>query len=131
MYNDIIESNLSNKEKFYKIAELLYKKDIQSLSEAERLIVYVDKYLAEVNNGGFDQYFWNTEGEFADDTLRLLNELNEQDFSRLLKKAIEIFNSEKDEDEKYDEFNELDNEFYKLNVKDYDNLYRLCVENLR
>ncbi|HOJ77999.1 MAG TPA: DUF4375 domain-containing protein [Bacillota bacterium] len=131
MYKDIIESNMTNEEKFYKIAELIHKKDDQALSEEEKLIIFVDIYLNEVNNGGFEQYFLNTEGEFADNTVKFLKKINGQNFSALLKGAIEIYTNEKDDDVRFDKLNELDNDFYELNAIDYDNLYKICVENLK
>jgi Domain of unknown function (DUF4375) len=40
--------------------EGLALRDWQSLSEPERLLVAFGELRAEVNNGGFDQYFFNS-----------------------------------------------------------------------
>ena len=41
----------------------LARRDWQSLSEPERLLVAFGELRAEVNNGGFDQYFFNSPGD--------------------------------------------------------------------
>lgn len=44
------------------------------MTEGEKKLSGVGILIAQVNNGGFDQYFFNTNGEYAEDTLEFLNE---------------------------------------------------------
>jgi hypothetical protein len=43
--------------------EALVLRDWESLSEPERLLVAFGELRAELNNGGFDQYFFNSAGD--------------------------------------------------------------------
>jgi hypothetical protein len=40
----------------------------RSITEAERIVLCVENLEGEVNNGGFDQYFFNSEGELPRET---------------------------------------------------------------
>jgi len=54
-------------------------------------MVYTTSWLeAEVNNGGFNQYFWNSSGELANEALAGLVMIGAADHSTLLEEAIEI-----------------------------------------
>jgi hypothetical protein len=50
---------------------------------------------SEVNNGGFNQFFINSSGEFAEMALASLKLLGATDYYSVLQKAIEIFRAEK------------------------------------
>lgn len=127
----ILNENEENEELFYKATDYALEKEIEEgfdkLDENERYLFMVGKILMEVNNGGFDQYFLNTEGIYARDTLQFLNLIYEINFLKLLNKAVNIFESDKTDDEKYDEFDELDDEFYELNGTVYEDLYKKCI----
>ncbi|PET33917.1 hypothetical protein CN514_25215 [Bacillus sp. AFS001701] len=102
-----------------KIIEKESKNGIEGLSQNERNFYLVDSLLMELNNGGFDQYFLNWTGEHWQETVSILDNLGISFLSNLVKKANEIYRSDKSEDDILDELNELDNEFYNnLNYED-------------
>jgi len=45
----------------------------------------------QVNNGGFNQYFFNSSGEYAHETLNGLKEINAPKMANILNEAIEVF----------------------------------------
>lgn len=110
-----------------KIIEKESKNGIEGLSQNERNFYLVDSLLMELNNGGFDQYFLNWTGEHWQETVSILDNLGISFLSNLVKKANEIYRSEKSEDDILDELNELDNEFYNnLNCEDtYEKVMKL------
>lgn len=138
MANDIriiLIEDYGNEELFYKITDYALEKEIEEgydkLDENEKSLYMVGKILMEVNNGGFDQYFLNTEGVYARDTLYFLNLIGEMKFSNLLNKAVNIFESDKTDDEKYAEFDNLDDEFYEFGSTIYEDLYDKCISYIR
>ncbi len=138
MVNDIsnmLNKDCGNEELFYEISDYALEKEIEEgydkLDENEKNFYMVGKILMELNNGGFDQYFLNTEGIYARSTLHFLNLIREIDLSNLLNKAVNIFESDKTDDEKYDDFNKLDDEFYEFGSNLYDELYDKCINHIR
>jgi len=97
---------------------------------------------AEVNNGGFNQFYWNSSGRFAkeaEDGLFLIGALS---FLKLMKEANKIYEQEKprmqefkdkgtieafSESYKETKLNELDDKFYKLT----ENLSALRIKYIR
>ncbi len=49
--------------------ERLVARDWHTLSPGERRVVAIAELRTEVNNGGFDQYFFNTGGDHAETAL--------------------------------------------------------------
>ncbi|PGM56156.1 DUF4375 domain-containing protein [Bacillus sp. AFS053548] len=100
---------------------------IEVLSQNERNFYLVDRLLMELNNGGFDQYFLNWTGEHWQETVSILDNLGISFLSNLVKKANEIYRSDKSEDDILDELSEVDNEFYNnLNYEDtYEKVMKL------
>ncbi len=88
---------------------------------------------AEVNNGGFNQYFWNPSGEFALEAVEGLNAIDAKKSADLLKNAINIAIKEFPEMKKFRKKGTLEafSESYKqtdLNV--LDNVFFKYEENL-
>ncbi|MDW8802182.1 DUF4375 domain-containing protein [Clostridium sp. A1-XYC3] len=131
----MINEESDNEELFYKISDYALEKEIKEgydkLEENEKNLFMVGKILMEVNNGGFDQYFLNTEGIYARDTLHFLKLIGETKFSKLFSEAVNIFESDTTDDEKYDDFNELDDDFYEFDITAYKNLYDKCISYIR
>ena len=65
--------------------------DLSLLTEAERLFVFVENVEQEVNNGGFDQFFFNSSGDHAHDSLHALETIGAVKTAAILKKAMSIF----------------------------------------
>jgi hypothetical protein len=103
-----------------------------SLPQPWRAIHTVGLLEAEVNNGGFHQFFWNTEGKFNDATLKDLKYIGANQFHELFASALAVYaghdygkekkdsgtNWKKRFTKGYDEkrFDDLDDRFYKLKL---------------
>ena len=98
----------------------------------------------EVNNGGFNQYFWNTDGESAQDALSGFGLIGASKHAAIMKEAIDIWRTEKTQMErfkssnslqdfsdsyKHTKLNPLDDRFYKLESEE--NLTALRAKYVR
>lgn len=78
------------------IGELLWDKskndeNFESLNQFEKNVLYIEMLEAQVNNGGFDQYFFNSSGEYAYETLTALEQVGASKAAELLEQAIKAF----------------------------------------
>ncbi len=109
------------------------------------LIIVMD---SQVQNGGFDQYFVNRYGQFANETIKALEVINAIQKSKLLTTALAIVNKEglpeplfrkllltkkikslygDNQNKTSDSLNELDNEYY----SDSENVAELLEDYLK
>lgn len=78
------------------IGELLWEKskndkNFESLNQFEKNVLYIEMLEGQVNNGGFDQYFFNSSGEYAHETLVALNDIGANNTVDIFEQAIKIF----------------------------------------
>ncbi len=118
-------------ESILKIQELLWKKtelhdDFENLNEAEKTFLYVEILEAEINNGGFDQYFFNSSGDYSIETLEALKKIRAFKTAKIVEEAFKEFpenpipkNNEKRRelleninDNTSEKWNELEDKFY-------------------
>ncbi|BBO27696.1 hypothetical protein AltI4_20840 [Alteromonas sp. I4] len=71
--------------------EKLEKNGSDSLSEVETTILSVWLLEADVNNGGFNQYFWNSSGDFANQVLGSLHKIGAVETAGIVKAALANF----------------------------------------
>jgi len=124
----------------YDAVETKYQRGgIDALNEKEKAIFAIWWLEAEVNNGGFHQYFWNSAGDNADIAITSLNKIGAIKTAALLKQAIEISFSgslhltrenrriqlEINEEIKMDALGELDSDFYEYQ----EDFYKMLNEN--
>jgi hypothetical protein len=64
---------------------------VQALSPPERVFLCVWNLEAEVNNGGFDQFFLNSAGDNALDTPRALREIGASQAATIAEEANAVF----------------------------------------
>jgi len=64
--------------------------EFQALNEKERVAYCIHRLEAEVNNGGFHQFFSNSTGQFAPETLEALAAIGAVKTRTLLERAISI-----------------------------------------
>lgn len=98
---------------------------------------------AEVNNGGFNQYFYNSSNQFVDEAYEGLKTIGAVKHAELLKKAVDVFMSEVDmqkemrekgtieafsDSYKETKLNELDKLFYNLD-EDLSNIRVKYIRN--
>jgi hypothetical protein len=110
----------------YGISDKVNRSGFDSLSYAEKCMHHVYWLETEVNNGGFDQYFFNSSGDYAIDTPAMLEEIGAHHTAQIVKEAISIFpggapSRDREErlkmyelisDEISRRLNELDSKFY-------------------
>ena len=63
----------------------------EALSEKQRWLLAVWLLDAEVNNGGFDQYFWNGSGDFTGEAIRGLSEFGARETASIVSAAAAEF----------------------------------------
>lgn len=74
------------------IADLCsYGDEMDKLTEQQKQFFYNQCLEREVNNGGFNQYFWNSSGDFAHQTIQSLKAIGANKTADILQKAIDQF----------------------------------------
>ena len=68
-----------------------YECSMKSFSHPMRLLFAVDSYIAEVYNGGHDQFFFNSTGVVWKDALEGLEVIGAREAAAILKRVIERF----------------------------------------
>lgn len=61
------------------------------LNEEEQAVVLVLLFEGEINNGGFDQFFFNSSGDLAHETLLALHRIQAPETATILHEAMEAF----------------------------------------
>jgi hypothetical protein len=69
------DEDLAREVGFYVLGKVGEDYDLSGLTHAERVIACLTEVEMEVNNGGFDQYFWNSPGNHAAEAVQALREL--------------------------------------------------------
>ncbi|WP_026308565.1 DMP19 family protein [Spirosoma spitsbergense] len=112
-----------------------YQKEYQTVTnwtKPQQAIYIIWVLEAEVNNGGFNQFYFNSSGQFADLTVDALTRVGAKKFADLAASANEIYKANKEEiarhqdgtmegfSESYEDnpLNKLDDEFYDLSSKE-------------
>jgi hypothetical protein len=123
-----------------------YTKDyetVMSLSKPQQAIYLIWQLEAEVNNGGFNQYYFNSSGQFAEVTPDALRLVGATRYANLVERANLIFGRDfreitEHQDGTMDGFmrsyqdnplNNLDDEFYSLSSTE--NLRQLQIDFIR
>lgn len=105
-----------------KIKQVGYK----NLTETEKIFYCVHWLESEVNNGGFNQYFFNSAGDYARETVNALIEIGAGYTAELLKQSFTVFEEKVPFSDRYKRqeqlfiigeenenfLNELDEKFY-------------------
>ncbi len=119
----------------------IFYKNPNLLTRAERNIVLVEELEREVNNGGFRQFFLNSSGSYAHETLAALTTVGSQVMTRLLKESISVFPNDNVpkindirrttiasiDDSAAPVWNKLDTEFYKYD----EDIYQLMINYIK
>ena len=131
----ILRENDNNEDSFYDISDMIMEKEIEEgfskLTEGEKVIFAINKLISEVNNGGFDQFFSNTNGEYNELVMDSLEQIKQSKLSKLFQRAIEAYESDMDEDDRLDELDDLDTEFHFLDDDFYNNLYNVVTNYIK
>ena len=104
-----------------------YGENIEKLNSSQLTFLFVENLEREINNGGFNQFYFNSSGNFSQETVNALLEIGAKKTSEIIKKANSEFKSgivPKDRTERQTEleliekknaeenWNKCDSEFY-------------------
>ena len=100
----------------------------EELSDGEKVFLSMALLETEVNNGGFDQFFFNTNDEWNDLLVSSAQAIKAFDIAKICEKALKIkAEFEGPEEDLVEQLGECDDAFY--NSKDY--IDSLCVQYAR
>ena len=68
-----------------------YGEEFSKLNECEKVFLVMDKLDMEVNNGGFDQFFDNTDGHYNDILVSSAEAIKAYDIAKICRKALAIY----------------------------------------
>jgi hypothetical protein len=115
--------------------------NMENLTDSQRTFYYNQNLEREVNNGGFNQYFINSSGDFAHETIHSLKTIGANHTADILQSAIDQFPDKKvpsDRDERIElvgqiegianeKWEDLDQKFFEYK----DNLNSLNIEYVK
>jgi len=64
-----------------------YGEDVSGLTEPQKVLLYVENLEREINNGGFNQFYWNTSGNYALETVDGLKAIRALKMAEIVIKA--------------------------------------------
>jgi len=70
-----------------------YGEKMEKLNPSQRLLLIVENLEREINNGGFHQFYWNSSGEYANETVTALTNIGAEKTARIVKKANSEFSN--------------------------------------
>lgn len=130
---EILEDGNNYEEMYYDIIDFIQDIELhesfEKLGKGERAVYLVEKLVFEVNNGGFDQYIEDTDGEYTVETLEYLLASGNEMLADLLMKATAVYETGDDDDLIADRLNALNDEFYEK--IDYDEYYKSMVNYIK
>lgn len=92
-----------------------YGHNLSKLNEQEKVFMAMALVAVEVNNGGFDQLFFNKGTRWNDILVSSAEAIKAYEIAEICKKAIEIYNEHSGQEDPIEELNECDEEFYNCN----------------
>jgi hypothetical protein len=64
---------------------------LERLSEPQRVFYFNQELEREINSGGFESFFYNSYGTYADETVSTLRKVGANQFAEILQQAINVF----------------------------------------
>ncbi len=118
-----------------------YGEKIEKLNESQKTVLFVENLEREINNGGFNQFFFNSSGDFTHETINALKTIKAFKTADIVTKSISVWpnqNVPKDRAKRQDIleeieeqanpiWNECDEEFYKYQ----DNIVTLLLDYVK
>lgn len=108
-----------------------YKSDLSRFTVPQKYVFAIQWYIAEVENGGHDQFFFNSTGIVWQDALEGMKEIGLEDMYSILKRAADILGSNPpfDREKRWkimdnsdtDGFRELDSRVFALDMGEIEN----------
>ena len=72
-----------------------YGDNLDTLSESQKIFYYNQNLEREVNNGGFNQFYFNSSGDFAHETIAALKTIKANKTVEIVNKANDQFSDKK------------------------------------
>lgn len=108
-----------------KLCEISHYGDhLEKLTENQKVFYYIQELDMEINCGGFDQYFFNSSGDNAIETIDALKTIGAKETAKMVQDAIDVFDGkytnnrgkrqdimEQIEDKSEEKWNQLDENF--------------------
>lgn len=120
-----------------KLAEYLFEKtsygeDVSKLNEVELTAYFMEELQAEIMNGGFDQYFFNSSGDHWEEAILACEKIGAINTAELLRKAVQAYGCElpKDRDEREEAIESQANEGYDEELGVLDSIFYDYEENV-
>ena len=70
-----------------------YGEKIDRLNESQKILLIIKNLEREINNGGFNQFYWNSSGDYANETIGALVNIGANKTAEIVKKANSEFNN--------------------------------------
>jgi len=92
--------DIENKDEFLiEMDNLISKKcnygdNMAALNEHERFFFIAQEVEREVNNGGFDQFFFNSSGNLSNEIVKAFKSIGADTTAKICQTAIDVFNGE-------------------------------------
>ena len=118
--------------------EKQYEKDLEAFSLPQRYVFAIEWYMSEVNNGGHDQFYWNSTGIVWEDAMNGFQAIKAQINYEIIKESANMMggNPSKNWDkrqnqlEKFEpDFSTLDDRFYESEAQMIELLLKYIKEN--
>ena len=68
-----------------------YGQEIEKLNSSQRVLLIIENLQREINNGGFKQFYWNSSGDYAMETVDRLKQIGATITAGVVKKANDQF----------------------------------------
>ncbi|WP_282162143.1 DMP19 family protein [Ulvibacterium marinum] len=81
-----------------------YGDKMGNLNESQITFLIIENLEREINNGGFNQFYWNSSGDYANETAEALEKIGAKKTAGIVKKANSEFNNgivPQDKDKRY------------------------------
>lgn len=87
----------------------------EEIPDVARHVYFTDYVMAEVLNGGFEQFFYNSGGKFNEDVIRGLTAVGANEYAKIFKAAQKLLESDPSEDNP--KLDKLNDKFFELDEK--------------
>jgi hypothetical protein len=85
--------------------------NLDELTTAQKIVFFVSNLEKELNNGGFNQFYWNTSGDYVSETVEALKSIGANKAITIIEKANSVWrdsNVPKTQDERQQIFLEIE-----------------------
>ena len=65
--------------------------DVDVLNDAQKVALFIGNLEREINNGGFSQFYWNSSGEYAQETVISLQQIGARTTAKIVQTANNEF----------------------------------------